>query len=393
MRRVFGSCLIVLAATGCGLVDAGVSGETVTTPVSSSSLTEGDWTRLQDPPLSPRMGPVVAWVGGRLVVVGGFVGRPCPDAAACALEPDSYSRDGAALDLATGRWRPIADAPGRIPDSSHGVVVGERLFVPVRHTLLVWEAPTDTWRRLSTPKEMAAWSDVAVRGQDLVFASDSDERGGHPDYVLDTVTESWSTLPDDPLSPAWGRSITPTASGLVLTAAGMDEKGNPDDPALAQAALLPPGSSTWRRLPPSDRLLGHGWVWTGTRLVDPTLGGADGGEVDDYGGTLPFGGRLDPATGEWSPLPDPPEEFSGGWPVRALAGPVIADGGYLYDDAAGTWTSLERPPAAPETPGPATWAGDVLVVAGGSTQDSGSDTPADAEDAYSTGVWAYRLAP
>lgn len=46
--------------------------------------------------------------------------------------------------------------------------------------------------------------------------------------------------------------------------------------------------------------VGGSWTWTGQRLVDPTLGGADGGQVNNYGRVIPYGGRLDPATGDWS---------------------------------------------------------------------------------------------
>ena len=128
--------------------------------------------------------------------------------------------------------------------------------------------------------------------------------------------------------------------------------------------------------------------------MDPTTGGADGGEVNGYGRVIPFGGRLDPATGTWSRLPDPPAEYTGGWTVEAPGGTVMAADGWLYDDQAETWTRLPRPMGAPEDPGPAVWAGDVLVVHGGTDWEhidweaAGSDewTP---ENVYSTSAWAY----
>jgi hypothetical protein len=122
--------------------------------------------------------------------------------------------------------------------------------------------------------------------------------------------------------------------------------------------------------------------------------------VNSYGGVLPFGGRLDPVTGAWSPLPDAPEAGSGGWPVEAVQGPVTAAEGWLYDDGEERWTMLPRPEGAPSEPGPATWLDDTLVVYGGS-QWAGSDdrdleqadqdqADQDQADVYSTHAWAYR---
>src|SRR5699024_763901 len=167
--------------------------------------------------------------------------------------------------------------------------------------------------------------------------------------------------------------------------------GGPADPALVHAAVLPPAGDAWRTLPVMDQLGGR-WTWTGQRLVDPTLGGADGGQVNNYGRVIPFGGRLDPATGDWSPLPDAPSEGSGGWSVDALDGPRIAAGGWLYDDSNGSWTLLPRPHGAPADPGPSVWAEYVLVVYGGADWD-----PPDAhgqlgpENVWSTSAWAYRV--
>jgi len=78
--------------------------------------------------------------------------------------------------------------------------------------------------------------------------------------------------------------------------------------------------------------------------------------------------------------------------VEAPEGPVIAAEGWLYDDAAGTWTRLGRPAGAPPEPGVAVWAGDTLLVLGG-TDWRKVEEPEEmtAERVWSTGLWAYRL--
>jgi hypothetical protein len=347
----------------------------------------GRWSRLPTAPLSARDGPVLAVVAGRLIVMGGYAGPACPPSADCAAaaEPE---RDGAAYDPVTRAWRPIADAPQGVPEWSRSAVIGDRLYVLVDDALLAWGAARDTWKRI-VPPHGTRGAALAVSGTALVLVRDSNEHGVHPDQVLDTTTGQWSTLPADPLEPAYDRTITWTPAGLVLTASEIDEDGNPVDPSLAHAALLAPGAETWRVLPVTGQLGEGPWTWTGRRLVAATVGGSDGGEVGNYGGVLPYGGRLDPVTGTWSPLPDAPSYGSSGWAVDAASGgPVIATSGWLYDDGAGTWTALPRPPGAPDRAGPGVWMGDDLLVYGGGSWVSENGTQ---ELVRSTGFWSYRL--
>jgi len=117
-------------------------------------------------------------------------------------------------------------------------------------------------------------------------------------------------------------------------------------------------------------------------MVDPTLGGVDGGATNNYGRSYPLGGALDPAAGSWEPLPNPPPPSTGGWPVEALGGPRSAVEGWIYDDRDGTWTRLPPPAEDLVEPGSGVWAGDVLVVLGGIGQRDGAA-------ALSDGAWRY----
>lgn len=387
------AALLLTLALGCGQVPpdaagppgpgAGTSGPTETGPAT------GAWTRFPGSPLSPRDGAVVAFVGSEVVVVGGYGGPPCPPTADCAFPDDAVEQDGAALDLDTGAWHRIADAPRPVPQFAPSAVIGTRLYLLVDDAVLVWDSSADAWTEISPPGNVR-WSALVADGARLVMAPGSDENGVRPDRMLDTATGEWSTLPADPLKPAFDRTVTPTPEGLVLTAKTIEGDGSPADPSLVRAAVLPRGSTTWRVLPVSDQLGGWRWAWTGRHLVDPTLGGADGGATNNYGRVIPYGGRLDPATGDWSPLPDAPPERTGGWPVEALDGRLVAAEGWLFDDGPGTWTRLSRPPEAPAAPGPAAWAGRRLVVYGGADWDSdGTDVGRSADDVWSTDAWVY----
>jgi hypothetical protein len=264
--------------------------------------------------------------------------------------------------------------------------------VRVGGRILDYAADRDRWSEVEAPAGASDSHSLVADASRLLLVAGSDEQGERPDLALDTRTGRWSTLPEDPMGLSFDRSVTSTPAGLVLTTKGMDSDGNPLDPALLRAALLPPGSDRWTRLPDSDQLGGYRWAWTGTRLVDPTLGGADGGEVNGYGRTIPYGGRLDPASGTWSRLPQAPKELTGGWAVEAPDGPVIAAEGWLYDDRAGTWTRLRRPKDGPPQPGTAVWADETLLVLGGTDwRDPGDAEEWTADRIYSTGLWAHRL--
>lgn len=388
--------VLSVALAGCG------SATTDARPDASGSAPPGEWTRLPDSPLSPREGPAAAHVptadGDLAVFVGGYTGAPCPPGADCSIPEDTLAADGAAYDVGTGVWRRIADAPVTVSPFASTAVVDGTLYVLTDGHLIAWDSVDDTWTELDPPKDVG-WAslvaDTRAGRPRLVLASSSDEQGARPDQVYDPADGTWSQLPADPLRPSFDRVLVSTPSGLVLTAKPIAPDGGPEDPALVRAAVLPPGASRWRTVPTDGDQLGGGhWTWTGRRLVDPTLGGADGGEVNGYGRTIPYGGALDPATGEWEPLTGAPDQASGGWPVEALGGSWSAAEGWIYRDGDGgdgsSWSRLPPPDDAPAEPGPGVWVGDLLVVAGGSDWDgldeSGGWT---AEDVWPTAAWAY----
>jgi hypothetical protein len=129
--------------------------------------------------------------------------------------------DGAAFNVAKGTWHRIADAPLGIQDYAGHAMVGDVLYIQTRSDLLAYDVSDDQWKRIESPGGGALSAD----GSRLVFASDSDENGTHPDRVYDTTTGRWSKLPDDPIGPAFDRVITSTPAGLVLTAKKL--VGNP----------------------------------------------------------------------------------------------------------------------------------------------------------------------
>ncbi len=326
---------------------------------------ESGWSRVDDFPLNARTVPTLAWSGSEVFVVGGDTGPPCPPTADCVWT--ALARDGAAFDPVLGTWRVIRDAPIDIPPSS-AAFAGGRLFVSVDATgesvLVSYDVDADRWDMWDMPDSVPRT--LVADGDRVLFVSDSDEGGTSADLVLDVVSGEWAELPPDPLGPAFDRVITPTPEGLVLTAKELGASPGSERPALTIAAIYDQEAGQWSRLPDTGQIGGWRWMWTGSRLVDPQLGGADGGEVGNWGRTYPYGGTITVPEGTWAPLTDPPEPLQNAWIHDAVgSGRFAVSGGYLYDDERMRWTIVGRPDAATQEPGPAIWADENLVVLGG----------------------------
>ncbi|QCC77103.1 hypothetical protein [Nocardioides daphniae] len=302
LLHAVGLALILLVGGACSGEPAGGPATDVRPP---SEATVGRWSRLPDLPLSPRRGPVVAAVGGRVVVVGGYTGFPCPPHADCVYD-DDFARDG--VTLHDGGWQPIADLPVQIPERASSAVLPSGLFVLAEGEILHWRSDEDAWSRIPLPRGQQHGALVAHDGR-LHLVQGSDELGERPDYVL-TQAGAWEPLPDDPYDASFDRAMVSTPHGLVLTRRSIAAVDRGTGATFVEAAVL--RADRWRELGRSDQLGGGRWAWAGERAVDATLGGADGGQVNGFGRVIPYGGRLDPATGRWSRLPPRPGSAPGG---------------------------------------------------------------------------------
>lgn len=340
--------LLVLAA--CGTTDAVVAAEP-----------PAQWRTLATSPLSPRTHAVSAWTGTEAVFLGGETGDICPPNADCQGGA-TLAKDGAAYDPVTDHWRRIADAPVALAGPTPPAVLGDEVFLIADGALLAYDAGDDRWTRHGRVSQAERWAvPIATGDGRLAFGGGSAERDS-PGRIYDPGARTWTDLPADPLgidSP-W---FTATPVGLVAT--GTVTEGMGHTPDLVRAEVLDLDAGTWRVLPTSDQIGGYRWTWTGTRMLAPSLGGADGGKVEPWGRFLPDGGVLDPATGLWGRLPNAPKEQRGGWTVDAPGSRWTATGGWVYDDAEASWTRLDTPPGGGVSAGSAVWAGNELIAFGG----------------------------
>ena len=352
-------------------------------PATPRSLTSGGWTSLAALPLTPRSGLRGVRVGDRAVFLGGLLGLPCPPNASC-LAPTHWPDELAILEGAG--WRTGATGVKESPVSG-AVAVGDRVILTIERQVLGLDPENDRVAALTTlPTEMGP---LTTDGSRLFGVSGSDEGGSDPArvQVFTLASGSWTTLPPDPLGASFDRLVIWTDAGLVLLAKKLvASPGGADGPSFVRAALFADGA--WRRLPDLDCIGGWSWHWTGTRLVAPQLGSADGGEIDGYGRAIPFGGWLDPVTGASGPLPNTPAtEAITQWVDGPADGDLLVVQGWLYDDAAGTWTALTRPPGGDWIDSAGVLMGRRLIVAGG--YDAADDYRSEA--GLTNAAWAIDL--
>lgn len=332
------------------------------------------WQRAPAVPLSPRTDPVVAWTGSEVVVVGGNTGWICPPNADCA-GPTDLAVDGAALDPATGTWRPLAPAPVGLWDSWGGgwdsVLVGDLLVVRGTRDR-AWhgyDVSDDRWSSLSPPE---GFEDRLVASDGRLWA-----RSGRRILSWDPVTGEWRTeasyAPERPLQDT---QLFITELGPVLSGVRYGDAA-PDEPTLTQVDV-PDGAGGWERSTTGQ----IGWLthWDGTLLVGVEPGEADGGEVNGWDRAYPAAGTFDPASGEWRPLDVAARDLaSDGWEVSAAAGTHVVSHGQYVETRTGTRLALGRPDSSVDHNLSATWVEERLFVLGGVDEEAGFDAAAPPE--------------
>lgn len=368
-----GLAAVAVLAISVGAVGVARSGAGPASPVPTAATAGSGWRELPGSPLSPRVQALGLWTGHEALIIGGS-DDPCPPNADCAGDPDPLT-SAAAVNPDTGRWRSIADLPVALR-WTQGAVVGGVAYVQ-GHTvdgesaLLAYEIGADRWEPMPQPAGMAELHLIAA-GDLLVAVRDSHENIPGPDYLYDGPQRRWRELPPSPLGAGFSRFMAWTGRELVL----FDHELVPDPgarkPAVTRAAAFDPDTGRWRRLPDSQQLATAPWLAAGGKLVNPSLGGADGGQVGNWGRTYPHGGILDPATGTWSELPDPPGT-SGGGAYSATSAVYTAHRGPVLDTATGTWRTVAPLPGGDADQRTVVAAGSRMLVFGGARWAGGAD--------------------
>jgi hypothetical protein len=333
------------------------------------------WRAVTDVPLSPRQNAIGLWTGSEVLLIGGSDAPVCPPMADCVADPTPLA-DGAAYDPATGAWRPLAAAPTPLLNAS-AVMVGQTAYFlhpswsDRDHRLLAYDTAAGRWRTYPAPGDPATSYELVAAGNRLVALHGTDESSESsqpgPDLVLDPAAGTWGELPDDPMGPAFNRNAEWFNGELLV----FENKlvANPGaTPTLVRSAALNLEAGTWRRLPDAPMLNTGPWHPVGPRLVNPTLGGTDGGEINNYGRSYPFGGVIDPVSGRFAPLPKPPRAK----PYNESAGVLTTDSalyvnheGLLLDATTEAWITIPSLPDGQAAGRTTVAAGTDMFVFGG----------------------------
>ncbi|MEV4415556.1 hypothetical protein [Catellatospora sp. NPDC049609] len=383
-RRVLAGGLAAAAVVAVSVAAAGVA-RFGPAPAPTAAAGPSGWRELPGSPLSPRVQALGLWTGEEALIIGGS-DEPCPPNADCGGDPSPLT-DAAAVDPGTGRWRSIADLPVALR-WAQGVVVGGVAYVQGHTvdgglTMLAYVVDADRWEPMPRPGGEADLHLVAA-GDLLVAVRGSHENTRGPDYLYDGARRQWRELPASPLGDGFDRNMAWTGRELVL----FDHELVPDPgarkPALTRAAVFDPAAGTWRRLPDAPQLATSPWLAAGGRLVNPLLGGADGGQVGNWGRTYPDGGILDPSIGTWSALPSPPVAARvGGGAYGATSAVYAGYRGPVLDTAAGSWRTVAPLPGREAHERTVVAAGNRMLVFGGVRWRAGSDAELLAE------VWLW----
>lgn len=232
--------------------------------------------------------------------------------------------------------------------------------VPAGEPGWAYNPDTATWRQLSpSPKQPVYGAASVWTGERAIVCCGQDSR---TTVAYDPSSNSWETLPDAPISGSFAEAVWADGTMILVTGDG--------------AAAYDATASAWVEMPsppePLDRL--NEIIWTGTEVIVWPA---------DVARRVSKGLALDPRSGTWRVLPEPPEWPAapdiawtgteliiwGGLPAASV-GSERAVGSRL-DLATGDWTAL--PDALPEPDGcecnlgsqTLVWTGERLVVSTG----------------------------
>ena len=190
---------------------------------------------------------------------------------------------------------------------------------------------------------------------------------------------AWAPLAPAGLSHRTGMAFVSTGRGMIVW--GGSGTGGPQ----GDGAALDLPSATWKPLAqaPISGRTNHSAVWTGSRMV--VFGGQGRGEGCVPSCALNDGASYDPATDRWAPIaPAPIAGRSGHSAVWAgermvvwggtLQGGVPTGDGASYDLAADAWTVLPAAPLEPRISHRAVSSGDRMIVWGGSSGEGQGGT-------------------
>lgn len=369
---------------------------TGTVPEEGAESVAG-WEKAEDWPLAPRTYTNTVWTGDEMIVFGGYLDT-CPAGADCTRTGEPFA-DGAALDPDTGEWRIIAPAPIPIDAGSSAAVDGAvYVWVPQPEpdpridpappaAFLRYDPAEDRWSYLPLPELTTRWYTLVAAGDSLLASPGSDQGGSQPTWRYEPAGQTWSELPDDPLPRLFDRSMAYDEGYAYLFGKELVPNPGSEEPSVLLGARLDLASGRWEELPTSESIGGGMWAAGDRILVNPALGSADGGEVNNWGRSYPFGAMFDATGRQWTDLPAAPngDVRSAGFIGSDSSLFFSSDGGVVLDVAQQQWIDMPAAPGGQAVTRTVGAAGRDAVAVSGSRWDPGASEPEGVTD-----VWIWR---
>lgn len=289
---------------------------------------------------------------------------------------------GAVLDVDAGRWRSSVNAPVNWRDQYGAASTGSEILIwggaDTSGALAdgaAFAPATNEWRQIAdSPLAGRCATAMVWTGSEVLVVGGGTEEGVlfNDAAMYDPATDSWRSITPLPggerfsASAVWTGSEAIIWGGVLFTSYAGD--GAAYDPQL----------DTWRTLAagPLEARTDHSAIWTGQEMIvwGGTRWAVEGAAVED-------GAAYDPTDDAWRSLASAPigarYGHSAVWagdrmvvwggsdvPMRGPVPPLLEDGA-TYDPATDNWTTLSSSPLAPRFQHDAVWTGDQMLVWGG----------------------------
>lgn len=257
-----------------------------------------------------------------------------------------------------GTWEPLPEAPIS-PRFQHAAVwTGDEMIVFGGYDggeggeggAAAYSPATGAWRRLADPPDAAKGAPVAVwTGTELIAF------GGDPDdtthgAIYDPQEDQWRTVSEAALGNANSSASHAVWTGDRVLLVGFFREREDEAGGAQGAALYDPATDDWTQLPDAPEVLPYfrDAVWTGNELVLIGPEPASGSRAPQQIMAL----ALNPATATWRTLPAPPLDVRGQLLVAWSGQEVVVGGGNTFSDAGARPTHQD---AAAFDPATSTW--------------------------------------
>jgi hypothetical protein len=347
------------------------------------------WSDLPASPLGPRSQPLLAWTGQDLLELGGLKG----------LNGTTTADDGAAFNLATGKWHRIETPPCRVAlANAVSVWTGRQLLVAsgqsgscpagekAKPNAGLYDPATNRWSLTGLPAQLIGLDLAAAvwTGRDVIVAGVDTSHGRLGVAAYDPAVGTWQVI-----TPALPAHHPPRSVALVATADRLIlwslwdrvttyQNGLSDYAGVDVLAVSPGGA--WRNVTgqwPQNQLVTSP-IFTGTALLfepnqiwcgtacSPPFGENPGYFADPATltrTTIPLGplGQANPAfiwTGRAIIAVNLDASITGPGGQR----PIRPDDTALWDPATRQWRALPAPPGSPVLSAVPVWAGPQLLA-------------------------------